>query len=211
MGVGQRAYEGEIALIAAGRAEPGILEVRRDTPDALVGIGLRDLPMHHTRTHAAAEMAPERLNGHGVDPLVLSTLPELLEHPVAVIESNSRDGVVAVVLDAVAGAHDDPLTAMIDPGARLGHGAGGSPETNFILSVHGRRWVVREVSEAVARGEALLYDGPRFWSLVARCKRSWEELDSRRRAGERGPDVARAGQDGHRWDKMGRARRGKGR
>lgn len=76
-------------------------------------------------------------------------------------------------------------------------------ETNFILSVHGRRHIMREVSDALAKGEALLYDGPRFWSLIARCKRTWEECDSQRseqNADRRAPD---AGQDGHRWAKMG--------
>lgn len=116
-------YGEGIRRIAGGRFEPGVLEVRPDTPDALIALGLPNLPMHHTTAHAAAEMAPERANGHGVDPAVLLSLPELLEHPVAAVESGSRDGVIAVVLDAVAGNLDDPLTAMIDPGHRLDAGA----------------------------------------------------------------------------------------
>lgn len=76
-------------------------------------------------------------------------------------------------------------------------------ETNFILSVHGRRHIMREVSDALAKGEALLYDGPRFWSLIARCKRTWEECDSRRSELNAGRKAPPAGQDGHRWAKMG--------
>ena len=196
-------YGEGIRRIAGGRFEPGVLEVRPDTPDALIALGLPNLPMHHAAAHAAAEMAPEGVNGHGVDPAVLLSLPELLEHPVAAVESTRRDGVIAVVLDAVAGDRDDPLTAMIDPGAPLGCGGGDLMETNFILSVHGRRHIMREVSDALAKGEALLYDGPRFWSLIARCKRTWGECDSRRGEHDEGRTAPHAGQDGHRWVKMG--------
>lgn len=196
-------YGEGIRCIAGGRFVPGVLEVRHDTPDALIALGLPDLPMHHTAAHAAAEMAPEGVNGHGVDPAVLLSLPELLEHPVAAVESGRRDGVIAVVLDAVAGDLDDPLTAMIDPGSTLGCGSRELMETNFILSVHGRRHIMREVSDALAKGEALLYDGPRFWSLIARCKRTWEECDSRRSELNAGRKAPPAGHDGHRWAKMG--------
>lgn len=196
-------YGEGIRCIAGGRFVPGVLEVRHDTPDALIALGLPDLPMHHTAAHAAAEMAPEGVNGHGVDPAVLLSLPELLEHPVAAVESGRRDGVIAVVLDAVAGDLDDPLTAMIDPGSTLGCGSRELMETNFILSVHGRRHIMREVSDALAKGEALLYDGPRFWSLIARCKRTWEECDSQRSELNAGRKAPPAGQDGHRWAKMG--------
>lgn len=196
-------YREGIRCIAGGRFVPGVLEVRHDTPDALIALGLPDLPMHHTAAHAAAEMAPEGVNGHGVDPAVLLSLPELLEHPVAAVESGRRDGVIAVVLDAVAGDLDDPLTAMIDPGTTLGCGSRELMETNFILSVHGRRHIMREVSDALAKGEALLYDGPRFWSLIARCKRTWEECDSLRSELDADRKAPPAGQDGHRWAKMG--------
>ena len=203
MAIARGDYGEGIRRIAGGRFEPGVLEVRPDTPDALIALGLPNLPMHHTTAHAAAEMAPEGANGHGVDPAVLLSLPELLEHPVAAVESGSRDGVLAVVLDAVAGDRDDPLTAMIDPGAPLGCGGQDLMETNFILSVHGRRHIMREVSDALAKGEALLYDGPRFWSLIARCKRTWEECDSQRSEQNADRRAPHAGQDGHRWAKMG--------
>ena len=196
-------YGEGIRFIAGGRFVPGVLEVRHDTPDALIALGLPDLPMHHTAAHAAAEMAPEGVNGHGVDPAGLLSRPELLEHPVAAVESGRRDGVIAVVLDAVAGDLDDPLTAMIDPGTTLGCGSRELMETNFILSVHGRRHIMREVSDALAKGEALLYDGPRFWSLIARCKRTWEECDSLRCELDADRKAPPAGQDGHRWAKMG--------
>lgn len=203
MAIARGDYGEAIRRIAGGRFEPGVLEVRPDTPDALIALGLPNLPMHHTTAHAAAEMAPERANGHEVDPAVLLSLPKLLEHPVAAVESGSRDGVIAVVLDAVAGDLDDPLTAMIDPGAPLGCGGRGLMETNFILSVHGRRHIMREVSDALAKGEALLYDGPRFWSLIARCKRTWAECDSQRSEQNADRRAPHAGQDGHRWAKMG--------
>lgn len=202
MGIAARTFEEEVAMLAGMDFARGLLRVREDTPGALVSLGVPDLPMIHTRAHAISEMAPGgwQGDGHGVDPSLLAALPRLLEDPVAVIESNSREGVLMVVLDASAGPHDEPLTAVIDPGVPLIGARDGGERVNFVLSVYGRAQVIREVPDAVGRGEALLYDGPRFWSVASRCRR----LPG---ASCAAPPRAPMAHDGTDWGKMG-ARRG---
>lgn len=161
-----------VVRLAESDLKGSLVAVRRDTPRALTKLGLEDLPMLHTRNHLTMELAPVGLphNGHGVPREVLERLPQLLEDPVAVIDSPQRPGTFLVMLDAVSGPYNEPFTAAIDPSARLAGSADPRDRTNFILSAYGRGQMIKEVPEAMRKGTCMHFDHDRFFKLVARCE-----------------------------------------
>lgn len=197
-------FSTEVARLAGDSRAYGLAVVRGDTPEALLDIGMPDLPMLHTRAHIIMETAPYDPygSGHGVDPETLAALPELLEDPVAVIESGTRPGVLMVVLDAVAGPFDEPLTAMVNPDVPVAGSADPGERANFVLSAYGRGQVIHEVARAFGRCDTLLYDHARFWALAAKCR----PADERARIRARDKAMRERdgmGIDGGAWGQMG--------
>lgn len=167
----------EVAMEAAeGGAARGLVEVRCDTPESLLRLGLDDLPMMHTRSHLSMELTPDTypLNGHGVEPSVLTSLPELLEDPIAVYESPTRANRLVAVLDETAGRFSEPFVAVIDPNAAIA-GRTAPSESNFILSAYGRHQVAREIPEAISDGRLLKLEEDRLERLLARCRWRYSE------------------------------------
>lgn len=200
----------EVAIEAAeGGAARGLVEVRGDTPESLLRLGLEDLPMMHTRSHLSMELTPDAypFNGHGVDPAVLTSLPELLEDPIAVYESPTRPNRLVAVLDEVAGRLSEPFVAVIDPNAPV-MGRPGAGESNFILSAYGRHQVAREVPEAIAGGRLLKIDACRLERLLSRCRWHFNEYKVPTTAELKtmlGPgDWDSMAHGGTRWNQMGR-------
>lgn len=91
------------------------------------------------------------LTVHGVDLNTMSSLPRLLENPIAVIESSKGNGTLIVLIDALDG-HGNYIAVVIQP-----HGicSDGTP-ANFIMTVYGLTDTAARVKQAIA------HDGARY-------------------------------------------------
>lgn len=147
------------------------LEVRPDTPRALVRAGLPDLPMDMTARHVADAMrAGLASNGaHSLPEGLVASLPSLLSQPVAAWESGRGDGRLSVLLDASDGARR-PVVCVVQPGGRALCRAG-ERESNFVVSAYGARRasVERSLSSAERDGRLLMVDRAKLRRLETRC------------------------------------------
>ena len=122
------------------------------TPQVFRQIGLSDLPMTMDQTHLDYIINGSK-EGHQMEMELVRQLPELLEHPLAIIESatHPEDSVVAIVNAKTDGKH---VTAAvrIDGSGRI-HGI--NIDANHMVSVQGRaNAVTKLLSEAVKKENA---------------------------------------------------------
>lgn len=147
------------------------LEVRPDTPRALVRAGLPDLPMDMTARHVTDAMRGGLgANGaHGLPEGFVASLPGLLSQPVAAWVSERGDGRLSVLLDASDGARR-PVVCVVQPAGRA-WGRAGAHESNFVVSAYGMRRpsVERSLSSAERDGRLLMVDCAALRRLEARC------------------------------------------
>lgn len=110
-----------------------------ETPNILAEVGLRDLPMCMTKTHAEDIMhpkSPSNIHWHGLNPDTVKRLPELLSKPAMILDSWTNRGDVIVVLTE-SDSDGLPLVATIHPNGQATVDGVRGP-ANFITSVYGR-------------------------------------------------------------------------
>ena len=105
------------------------------TPEVFRRIGLNDLPMTMNQTHVDYAVNGTK-EDHQMSLVMLEHLPELLEHPVAIIESATRpnDSIVAIVVGTINGKNViAPITIQTTSKAN-----DVQIDANHLASVHGR-------------------------------------------------------------------------
>ena len=110
-----------------------------ETPNILAEVGLRDLPMCMTKTHAEDIMHPKdpsNVHWHGLSPETVKRLPELLSKPAMILDSWTNRGDIIVVLTD-SDSDGLPLVATIHPDGQATVDGVRGP-ANFITSVYGR-------------------------------------------------------------------------
>lgn len=111
----------------------------RETPAVVRAVGLRDLALTMTTKHAKAAtsgVVVDDPHAHHVTDEVVEQLPELMERPVMVLDSNTVPGDIMVVLDALD-TKGNPVVATVHPNGHAQVG-GEKGRANFITSVYGR-------------------------------------------------------------------------
>jgi len=111
----------------------------RETPDALQAVGLGDLALAMTTAHAKSATSGAVVNvphAHHVTDAVVEQLPELMNDPVMILDSNTVPGDIMVVLDALD-TQGNPVVATVHPNGHAWVG-GEYGRANFITSVYGR-------------------------------------------------------------------------
>lgn len=132
------------------------------TPLLYRQIGLSDVPMTIDQTHLNYMVNGTKNEDHHLGVALVKQLPELLEHPVAVIESATRpgDSVMAIVRGKVNGKQ---LVAAVRIGGN-GVQNGAQIDSNHIVSAQGRgNAVTRLLNDALQkelRGEVGVY----YWN-----------------------------------------------
>lgn len=128
------------------------LSVRQNTPESLQKAGLDDLPMLYTGRHLLAALGDERAarHTHYISHDVMANLPELLEDPILIVDSDRRpDGVV--ILTHAQDMNGRPIAVAVSTGGR-GTLEGKPVECNFITSVYGMNgidwWISRQISHS---------------------------------------------------------------
>lgn len=109
-----------------------------DTPQILLNVGCKQLPMFYTQQHLRKVIQPKNLvkHTHGLTEDQIKKLPELLANPVMIYDSLSRQDSLVVVTSEVD-TENDPIIISIHP-----NGSGKYDlervSSNFITSVYGR-------------------------------------------------------------------------
>ena len=109
-----------------------------DTPDILIQVGCEQLPMLYTQNHLkkAVEPKTEREHSHGLLVEQIKSLPTLLNDPVIVADSLSKNDSIVVVTSEFDN-DNNPIIASIKPNGK-GRYEIEELDSNFITSVYGR-------------------------------------------------------------------------
>ena len=121
------------------------------TPEVFRRIGLNDLPMTMNQTHVDYAVNGTK-EDHQMSLVMLEHLPELLEHPVAIIESATRpnDSIVAIVDGTIDGKNViAPITIQTTSRAN-----DVQIDANHLASVHGRGNVENMFKKALQKENA---------------------------------------------------------
>lgn len=121
------------------------------TPEVFRRIGLNDLPMTMNQTHVDYAVNGTK-EDHQMSLVMLEHLPELLEHPVAIIESATRpnDSIVAIVDGTINGKNVIvPITIQTTSRAN-----DVQIDANHLASVHGRGNVENLFKKALQKENA---------------------------------------------------------
>lgn len=109
-----------------------------DTPDILIQVGCEQLPILYTQSHLKEAIKPKNghTHAHGLEIEQIKRIPVLLEEPVMIMDSVSRNDSIVVVTSEVD-RDNCPVIVSIHPNGR-GNYEMENVDSNFITSIYGR-------------------------------------------------------------------------
>lgn len=130
-----------------------------DTPSVLLEAGFKQKPMLYTQRHlldALHRKSEENYHWHGLTVAKMKRLPQLLESPVLLSDSPSRDDTLLAVIAEVDGDRL-PLIVAIKPDGK-GNYKLDEISTNFILSVYGKDDFAKYFTERITPERIVYFD-----------------------------------------------------
>lgn len=130
-----------------------------DTPRLLLDVGCEQLPMLFTHKHlhnAIRPISDKNSKGHGLSIQQVKKLPELLENPVMIYDSQSQKNSIVVVTDELD-ARSFPVIVSIKTNGK-GTYELQKVDSNFITSVYGRRNFDGHITDVVNNGDLLYWN-----------------------------------------------------
>lgn len=127
-----------------------------DTPEILLNVGLRQLPMLYTQKHLKNAVAKrdDYKHTHGLSVEQIKGIPEKLKEPIMIYDSFSRnDSVVAVINDF--DSDSNPIIVSIKPDGR-GRYEVEEIESNFVTSIYSKE-NFQEMLKRLTSEDKLLY------------------------------------------------------
>lgn len=148
-----------------------LLIVRDTTPQALLDVGLAQLPVCITEGHLWKILAPDERHGgkhhqHELPLHIAKRIPELLEEPVLIADNPTSPDRLVLVLNEVD-QYGYPIVIPMKPNSR-GLIAIEETLTNLILSVFGQTNFRNYFGSAVTPGMVVRIDGRAEESLAAK-------------------------------------------
>lgn len=147
-----------------------------DTPQILLDVGCEQLPMLYTQKHLKNAILPpdEKNHRHGLEIEQIKRLPELLSHPVMIIDSPNRKDSIIVVTSEVDKS-DNPIIASIKPNGE-GRYEVENVSSNFITSVYGRNNFSEYFRRIVQSDNLLFCDKQKSQAMFERWGEQYSEL-----------------------------------
>ena len=147
-----------------------------DTPQILIDVGCEQLPMLYTQKHLKNAILPpdEKNHRHGLEIEQIKRLPELLSHPVMIIDSPNRKDSIIVVTSEVDKS-DNPIIASIKPNGE-GRYEVENVSSNFITSVYGRNNFSEYFRRIVQSDNLLFCDKQKSQAMFERWGEQYSEL-----------------------------------
>ena len=132
-----------------------------DTPQILLDVGCEQLPIFYTQHHLNDAIKPkgrtgESIHHHGLDIKQIKSIPHLLQEPVAVYDSLSRDDSI-VILTSELDKEKCPIIAIIKPDGKAKYELK-IMNSNFLLSIYGHENIESQLKRAVADDKLLFID-----------------------------------------------------
>ena len=142
-----------------------------ETPEMLQALGLKEYPMLMTQKHVlniVHEKSGKNSHWHGLSIDTLKQLPEMIESPVMMMESASKNEDIVIVTSELDG-DGLPIIVSIHPD---GSGQYNRTEiaSNFVTSMYGRSGFEGFVDRAIREGRMLYNNKKRTQSLFAKAK-----------------------------------------
>lgn len=146
-----------------------------DTPQILMDIGCRQLPMLYTQKHLknAIKDKTDKEHTHGLLVNQIKRLPELIENPLMIMDSLSNTNSIVIVTSEVD-LDNLPVMVSVKPNGK-GRYELEQLDSNFITSVYGRN-NFENFFERTVRADKLLYCSKKSQSLFERWGEQYSEL-----------------------------------
>lgn len=148
-----------------------------DTPEILIEAGCEQLPMLMTQKHlkdAMEEKDENNIHKHGLTKNQILNMPQLLNEPVVIYDSLSRDDCVVVVTSDFD-SDKLPILAAVRP-----NGSGRyeleTINSNFIMSYHGRNNFYNQLISAVENNKLLYVNKIKIQEMFERWGLQLPEL-----------------------------------
>lgn len=147
-----------------------------DTPQILLDVGCEQLPMLYTQKHLKNALKPDnkKQHSHGLDIEQIKILPKLIENPVMIYDSLSRNDSVVVVTTEFDKS-ENPIIVSVKPNGR-GRYELETIESNFITSVHGRENFIQQIKNATKQEKILFCDKEKSQEMFERWGLQLSEL-----------------------------------
>lgn len=159
-----KTFKEQIEAVIEGRFPEKIgLTVSCTTPDCLLNVGCDNLPILMGQKHVlncSHEFVDALKDSyHGLDEKTLAQVPEKLENPVFIFDSDKRKDTVVAVLD-LYDSLDQPIMVCIHVNGSEEYLEGKCIEVNYITSIYGKRQngIMCQFSNALRDGRLLYYD-----------------------------------------------------
>lgn len=129
-----------------------------DTPQILLDVGCEQLPMFYTKRHLHDALKPkgntgESIHYHGLNAEQIKKMPMLLENPVIIYDSLSRNDSIIIVTSELDN-EKMPIIAAIKPNGKAKYDLE-LVESNFVMSFHGRNNFENQINRAVEQSSLL--------------------------------------------------------
>lgn len=127
-----------------------------DTPQILLDVGCRQLPMMYTKKHLREALKPKNshTHAHGLDIEQIKMLPELLANPVMIYDSLTQSDSIIVVTSEID-KDNNPIIASIKPDGK-GKYELQQIDSNFVTSVYGRENFEKHINRVIS-DDKLIY------------------------------------------------------
>lgn len=158
---GEKSFAEQVDDVLAGNANRyNDLKVC-DTPQILLDVGCEQLPMFYTKRHLHDALKPkgntgESIHYHGLNAEQIKKMPMLLENPVIIYDSLSRNDSIIIVTSELDN-EKMPIIAAIKPNGKAKYDLE-LVESNFVMSFHGRNNFENQINRAVEQNKVLYYN-----------------------------------------------------
>ena len=141
-----------------------------DTPQILLDVGCEQLPMFYTKRHLHDALKPkgntgESIHYHGLNAEQIKKMPMLLENPVIIYDSLSRNDSIIIVTSELDN-EKMPIIAAIKPNVKAKYDLE-LVESNFVMSFHGRNNFENQINRAVEQNKVLYYNKEKSQELFS--------------------------------------------
>ena len=129
-----------------------------DTPEILLQVGCEQLPIFYTQRHLRDALKQkgnkgEGIHHHGLTVEQIKAIPELLESPVAIYDSISRNDSIVVLTSSIDN-ENKPIVCIIKPNGEAKYNLE-VMDSNFLLSTYGHDNIQSQLDRATEQDKVL--------------------------------------------------------
>lgn len=163
----EKSFAQQVDEVLAGKADRYNNIKVCDTPQILLDVGCEQLPMLYTQRHLRNAVKPKNLkeHTHGLSVEQLKKMPELLNEPVMIYDSLSRNDSLIVVTSEFDIANN-PIIISVHP-----NGSGEynleRVNSNFVTSIYGRENFVKHLEKEIEADNLLYADKEKSQELFS--------------------------------------------